>query len=535
MKTVTLFAGGLLLSASAAAQGLADGVAVDMFPTGYSQYAKDLKVGADGTIWAVVEHPNLQEAKDEYDTEHVAYEWRAQCYGRDGVAKFGNEGILVSNYNNISYSTVNDYLFVDRDGNAIVMVNDCRNSASTGRSYTIYKLSPEGKHLWDSEGVNLEGATTYDVVSHMNCLQLEDGSYVLAWTGISERDETLTISRMARIKADGTKAWVKDLCTAEKPATNPILTNAGSNEYIVTYIQSTVVYSAKYDFDGEAVWKSPTRVYRGGLSTTTPAYTILSASATPDGGVLVAWYDDRNTSGYESAYVSYITNSGKLGFAGASDEGDVKVAYINDLRNISIKATATADGSGFVAIWRVVSANNWVGVHAQRISLSGELLWGDEGYEVEPLRTAELSYFYVSVRPATGGDVGLFYTSYNANYDQQCYCRLLNASGKPAWADPTWQFTPNNVASADLRTIRVSGDDPYWLAWWHETTPETGNFNGTLKMMRIPFARPTGGIGQVADDNAGPADGNVYDLTGRMVANPTAHGVYIRNGRKIML
>lgn len=537
MKKTILLAGCLLLAATASAEGLADGKAIPLFPQGYTQYAKDLKVGADGTIWYVVDHPNLHEAQDEYDTEHVVYEFRAQCYGRDGVAKFGDEGLLVSDYSNISYTTVNDYLFVDRDGNAVIMVNDCRNSSSIGRSYSIYKLSTDGQHLWDEEGVNLEGETSYDTVSYMNCIQLEDGSYVLAWSGMNYRDSYLTITKMARLKADGTLVWVKQLGTDASPVTLPMLANAGSNEYIVTYLQNGVVYCNKFDFGGDAVWKSPTRVYRGGFNSNTPTHTILHSRPTPDGGVLVYWYDDRNYTGAESAYISHVTNDGKLAFAGASDEGDVKVGYISELRNISIQAAPCADGSGFVAFWRKVSLNNWVGLQAQRITPEGELLWGDEGYEVAPLRVAEKDYAYINVSPATGSDMGIFWQGYDAWIDQQSYCMRLDEDANSVWADPVWQFTPNGVGSQDLTIIRVDGDEPYWLAWWYEHDAETGSYGGTQLFMRLPFDHATSGIDQVALAPEQPADaqGDLYDLMGRRVASPAAHGIYIRNGKKIIL
>ena len=72
---------------------------------------------------------------------------------------------------------------VDKDGNAIVVVHDLRNSPSEEQllSYTIYKVSPEGEMLWGNEGLSIDGGISYETSAAMKVIQLEDGSYVFAW------------------------------------------------------------------------------------------------------------------------------------------------------------------------------------------------------------------------------------------------------------------------------------------------------------------------------------------------------------------
>ena len=69
-----------------------------------------------------------------------------QLYDSTGVALLGDKWMLVSNYPDRITGYVNNNLFVDREGNAIVVVSDLRHAPANTDwgTYTAYKISLTG-------------------------------------------------------------------------------------------------------------------------------------------------------------------------------------------------------------------------------------------------------------------------------------------------------------------------------------------------------------------------------------------------------
>lgn len=152
------------------------------FPEGTNNYAHEVAVSKNGDVWSVIYHPNYTEAAGEEDVSHVVYEYRLQCHDRDGNPRFAPEGLLVSAFKNKSYTVVNNYLFVDDEGNAVVMVSDLRNSNERGMSFTAYRVSPQGEMLWGEDGVAVSNAERpCALFSCMQGVEMDDGSFMFAW------------------------------------------------------------------------------------------------------------------------------------------------------------------------------------------------------------------------------------------------------------------------------------------------------------------------------------------------------------------
>ena len=154
---------------------------IPVITEGTSMYNNETIVGPDGTTYFLYYHPNIKNAVDEYDTDNVVYEYRLQALDKNGEKKFGDLGILISDYPNRSYCVVNNYLYIDKDGNVVVAVSDARDceDGETFMGLYAYKVSPEGKMLWDEEGITLDWNT--ELIAATKIIGLPDGSYVLAW------------------------------------------------------------------------------------------------------------------------------------------------------------------------------------------------------------------------------------------------------------------------------------------------------------------------------------------------------------------
>lgn len=537
----------LLTTATLAAAALSgwawsDAGAITAFPAGTVNYGCETKACPDGTFWSVMYYPNLKSASSEEDIANVVYEYRLQHFDAEGNITFSEPmGKLISDYHNLSYTVVNQYLLADVDGNAIVAVADCRNSSGSGRSYTAYKIAPDGSMLWGDEGVPVsDPAKPAGVSASMSMVQLEDKSVVFAWTECPSGSMDSYI-RMQRISADGQPQW--DVNTAGIPtevASYPYLVNSGDNTFIMVYAKtaSQILTATKLDFECEKVWGKEVRVYRGGFGSI-PLHTNIDVTSSGDGGVLIGWCDDRANTRIESPYLSYVSPEGKLAFLGASDEGDVKLSY-EGWRCFNIASCPASDGSGFYVTFRITDADQrFQGVMMQKVNKQGELLWGDNAAAVEPVEM-DKSYGYLSVQPAPEGGACAFYQEYRSWYDQQAYAKRLDADGGTVWNPVRTEINPAGRLSSQLLSQPMPGKEA-WLCTWQDggSDPDNSVHSDCINLVFTNGAVGTENNAVVelkADSRLRYTDGqlsapvsdgtrvNVYNADGRTVARTAFAG-----------
>ncbi len=505
---------------------------IAVFPSDTRSYATEIKAAADGSIWSMIYHPNLREADDEYDTDNVVYEYRLQHFDANGNPTFPAEGIMLCDYANWSYTVVNDNLMVDRDGNAIVVAHDCRNSSSKGKSYTAYKVNAKGEMLWGEDGVAVsDPLKPADFSAFMSMVELEDGSFVFAWQEMESGSGASHIY-LQRLSKDGKALWDSDkLAMTDEVTGYPYLVNSGDNTCIMVYgrTSSAVLYARKLDFEGESVWGKDTRIYRGGWGSV-PLQTILHVTSSGNGGVLVSWSDDRLSENIESAYISYVDADGKLGFAGQSDDADVKLCY-DGWRCFNVCSVPAADGSCFYSIWRRTDGDQrFQGVMMQRISLTGDLMWGDEAKELQPLQEASMGY--ISLQQAGESDACAFFEIYRSYFDQQCYASRFDKDGAYVWADEIIEISENGRKAADLAS-QPYVDGSYICTWDDGGTSETDKAT-TYMMTRLndngTFGLPDTGVeSTVADTEAsfGFNGSCLYGPDGAKVCVYTVAGAHV--------
>lgn len=505
---------------------------IAVFPSDTRSYATEIKAAPDGSVWSLIYHPNLRDAEDEYDTQNVVYEFRLQHFDADGNPTFPAEGLLVSDYLNWSYTVVNDYLMVDHEGNAIVVVHDCRNSSAKGKSYTAYKVNAKGEMLWGEDGVAVsDPLKPAGFSAFMNMVELEDGSFVFAWQEMDGGSSAPHIY-MQRVSSDGKAQWDIDKVAMTDEVTGfPYLVNSGDNTCIMVYgrTSSSVLYARKLDFEGESVWGKDTRIYRGGWGSV-PLQTVLNVTSSGNGGVLVSWYDDRFSENIESPYLSYVDTDGKLGFAGQSDEADVKLCY-DGWRSFNICSVPAADGSCFYSVWRRTDGpQNYQGVKIQRISLTGELMWGDDAKELQPVQRASMGY--ISLQPAGESDACAFFEIYRTYFDQQCYASRFDKDGAYVWADEIIELSENGRKAAGLAS-QPFVDGSYLCTWDDGGTSETDS-DITYVMTRLnddgTFGVPDTGVENTVADteaNFGYDGSSLYGPDGAKARVFTAAGAHV--------
>lgn len=502
---------------------------------GTSIYDNKTVVGKDGTTYFLGYCPNLKEAEDEYDTDNVVYEYRLQAIDKNGVRKFGDLGLLISDYPNRSYCVVNDYLYLDKEGNIIVVVFDARaHEYEDLMGAYAYKISPEGEMLWGEDGVLLGNGR--DLVAAMRMVELTDGSIVFAW--MRSHGQLLAID-LQRITAKGEPQWEPtEVGLNDETVTYqyPYLVDAGMNQFILVYAKGGAqdLYARKMDFDGTSVWSEDTRIYRGGWGSI-PLWTILDVKPSGDGGVILGWNDDRSMTNIETAYMSYVTKDGEIGFSGASDNGDVKLNY-SEFRNFNCKVMADPAGDGFLAFWRETSeGQSWQRMVMQKVSKEGELLYGDEGVMIADFE--ETNFGYNSIQPGNEGEAALFYMRQNAGYGDVdvLYITFKTETGEFLMEEPHRLIAGTKERSS--MTSHVCQEEGFWILKWKEDyKDENNNTQEKHLLYRLDYrVNDTTGVEDIitiSDNfyhsneqfmvkvaNAGKAQIEIFDLMGRKIDN----------------
>ncbi|MBQ5750129.1 MAG: T9SS type A sorting domain-containing protein [Bacteroidaceae bacterium] len=469
----------------------------------YSAYTNQMALTSDGGVWLAVDHPS----------DGMGVHISVQLVDSMGYLKF-EKPIQLNDYQASTSTVTGQVLFVDRDDNAIVVATDFRHAPAGKKlnSYSVYKISPEGEFLWGKDGISLEGDKSHKYVVCMKICQLDDGSYVFAWTHTEKSKMTL---EMQRISEEGEMLWDADKMRLEDPNTSytyPYLVNGGNNQVILIYAKGSNmdVVARKIDFDGEPVWSEETKIYNGGWGNV-PPWTFIEVHPTNDGGFFMSWYDDRYMTDVESPYMAYVKGNGELGFY---EPNGVKLWYEDRLRAMNVSSAYDPATDAFYAIWNQESAGqSWNGVRAQKISKEGELLWGEYGIELKPLQQGA-SYAYSSVRPGINDEIGFFYMhSFDlAGTNVESFITLVNANDTTIRREMEFTKAENSHVRSSLETTEMY-DGRYWIAKWKESNTNSSGDQLVLQRINNDFT-----LGNTAVEGI-QINGNRFEALATIVEN----------------
>ncbi len=386
--------------------------------------------------------------------------------------------IRLSAYPTLTYTMVNSYITLDKQGNLVAVVWDARLDSSTNRyTATAYKISPEGKMLWGEDGVNLCSGKRYAFGACMNLTTLDDNSTVFAWAGVEDFESDVQTIYMQRVTADGKAQWTdKKMESGNTAVSYPYMVNAGSNEYFMFYCSGSTpdMYVQKYDFDGNAVWAQPTLVYGMGGFGNGSAMQVILTLAPAKNGLLVGWNDDRNGTQSESVYIAYIDRDGKHVFA-PGDAG-LQVGYSGN-RGFQPSIVYNYESDDIYVVWRETSpSQTYQQVRGQRISLSGELLWSPEGVEICAFEERQAGQG--TVQAGLKGGAMFFYMKQRAAGDYghtEAYATLYSQEGKPVWDMEEVPLTDGKHAQASLYSTPLRKNQ--WVVSYHDNRNYNGNLN----------------------------------------------------------
>lgn len=447
-----------------------------------------------------------------------------QILDEEGNKKFDGDGLAISDTLGISWTMINERSFIDKEGNILMAVTDCRNSDSTSKllSYAIYKVSPEGELLWGKDGLDLFKGMCNESIAFMQMTQLEDGSYIFAWMeviGYGSDGYYQYGIKAERVSEDGTTfLWdtTMELSSSTSAYTYPYLESAGNNQFIMVYMQgsNSNVYARKMDFDGSTVWE--TKVYVGGFNTTTPIYLQIQTKPDPNGGVFIGWYDDRYYTGIEHAHVSYVQADGTLKLSEGTS--GLQLGYSEYMRALSTDFVYNEVEDCIYAVWRGVgySSQSYQSINVQKVSMNGELMWGSDGIEIEPIAYQSFGNLYV--QNGDNGSVAVFYSEFVSSYgDTDLLAVKLDADGNYEWEGGIYEFSPT-VGNKGSMSVSELINNEYWIASWEEDRIMDETSDNVAYAEKIYVTGPSSsGIAQTTTDSnlfaAKTADGTVTFAT----------------------
>ncbi len=427
---------------------------------GKSDYGREVVTTDEGITYVVTITPEGYGDDDKFYMSH-----RLQIIDKDGYKMFPEEGLVLCTERNKTYTVTNQLLLVDKDGNAIVMAHDCRNSPSSYdyQGYTVYKVATDGTILWSTDLA--DGEAFYGSAS-ISAVQTTDGGYVFAYSVYGSN--TMMYLRAEKLNSNGEKAWDEPyiLSSTSKYYSYPYLVDAGFNEVMMIYVEGdSNVYAHMIEFDGSSVWSKDVTVHNSGGFGSTPAWTFIEVTPAPDGGAFVAWRDGRNNDASYTGYLSYITWGGSSGFSGVTD--GLKISYADEYSRMTPHIYYDENEKCIYAVYRQFNQaqQDQCGIYMQKISLEGEILWDAEGLPVVAIQD-EVHVDYCSIQGAGDGNVAVFYQLSRGTGDVDSYVMKYDKDGNALW-DEAINFSTCVSEKSDLISSPLI-DDSYWIACWYD-------------------------------------------------------------------
>lgn len=305
-----------------------------------------------------------------------------QRYNSAGVAQLSENGILVNNKSQNKW--INDYDLTNDGVNAIIVYSDKR--AATGTDTTvipyIYKISPQGEFIWNSDGIALSSLTT-SYQSSPKVTILSDGNILTLWT--SRNNVTKTTSLMfQKLNSAGTFLFSNQVNINPdngKSFFYPSIVPTSSGAFFVTYVigpKDTIngtyfnseIRCAKYNNAGTLTWYETVCGFSN-------IFNDMKPSSIPDksGGVLIGFHEWNNQVLYAKVQ-RYSSTGARL--------------YVNSGVNLSNRNTRDhtdpiigITSNNYVYAWfndYVSSFGGAGGLTGQKISPNGSIVWAPEGF-----------------------------------------------------------------------------------------------------------------------------------------------------------
>ena len=376
------------------------------------------------------------------------YDIYAQRISNNGVVQWTANGVVIA-------SIINDQntpqIIADGNGGAIITWNDFRG----GNYSDIYaqKINANGIIQWTANGVPVCTA----VNSQHNPAIVSDGAGGSIITWQDKRDGALDIYAQ-RINANGTALWADNgisICNEIGIQEYPKIAIDGTGGAIITWqdyrsIIDYDIYAQRINANGDVQWAAnglPICAFTGHQ-----AYPRIINNKTDE--VIITWFDKRN--GIDTdIYAQRLSNNGTVLWA----TNGVALCTATNLQQFPVLVHDGAGGA--IVTWQDYRAGAY-DVYAQRINVSGDVLWTTDGVAISTETNAQLRPDIIS--DGQGGAI-ITWQDYRDNGNQDIYAQRINDNGTVQWTENGIAVC---VATNDQYTpsITSNGNGGAIISWW---------------------------------------------------------------------
>ncbi|MCK4820351.1 hypothetical protein KA005_31595, partial [bacterium] len=312
-----------------------------------------------------------------------------QRLDRDGNNLWAENGILISNKPTMAWVT-NFSMILDDQNNAVIANQDERTGSSNAYAW---RTSTDGYPLWDSDGITLSNSENFNPYPKM--VETDDGDFVFCFDDEPWDTTQITKINLQKVSPDGTVLWGEGV-TIEHDSLNywfSHLTLTSEGDVMVSFLETPLVEDLpfgaqlidyvnvqKVDMNGNLLWENPVRVDTGDCLYYPDMYIVPFIAPDEEGGAYVCWF----TSLYppvpsSSIFVQRVKADGTLGFV----DGPANVS-VNEQNEHWEPAICKLPGDpNFYVFWRefhydYANMMDQIGVYGQKISPTGQRMWGEE-------------------------------------------------------------------------------------------------------------------------------------------------------------
>ncbi len=488
-----------------------------------------------------------------FDLASGNYDVYLQRLDRDGMEQWPHNGILVSA--NVQNTSLVDWdLIADSSDNAVLVFTDIR----TGGDLDVYayRVTPAGQMLWGANGVALSMNDDFEPAPRV--AEAGDGDFVFIWSRLPDAAEAAIM--MQRLAPDGTPRLAAGgipvvAQSGEDPAFCAIVPAEDGN-VIVSWVRDITVFQSprhvrarKFDPDGVPLW--PVVMVFDAISV--PIAYTPQLKADGMGGAIVLWH--RSSGNLYNSLVQRLDATGTELFP----HNGITVSLEGTRHHLDPAMALDPPSGNLVVVWNERNANQsqW-GIYAQKLSVAGARLWGNDGIELLPVNTIWKSP--PRCAPLDGGAVVFLSDEPTGQFARDRVLGMrLDANGAQVW--PSSPLVVSSVLSSKSRLpVVIDGDGRALMVWEDDRSGtvdiygQNVNPDGTLGPastgVEDPLAAPPGRL-VLAQNEPNPFAGTttiavargdgrhqggieIFDAVGRVVRRlelPAGARAVVWNGR----
>jgi hypothetical protein len=239
----------------------------------------------------------------------------------------------------------------------------------------------------------------------------------------------------------------------------------------------------RFNGSGEEVWPSHTVICDDGSIT---AWTqILSFKSDGNEGFYIAWHDYQLSGTIASGWVQHVNAAGQVQF----QANGAPISANAMMHQFYPTIAKPENDSNLYVFWNEVNGDqNQYGLYGQKISSTGDPLWGDNGKVIIPVTGQNVSVH--EVHP-TGDDLMVFYDFGLMGVNSSLHAMRIDSNGDFVWDSESKPIKTTNSSTVHLDVSDYANGQ--WVLAWED------NRTGTVNLFAQNI-QPDGSLGIVEQD-----------------------------------